>query len=104
MIAKQVIFMDEEGCVEGGILLDDMPNSQQVICGCCGGILDSDQYTILYEYPNWCNVSNEITGEDETINRLRKAVNDLSVDEVKEIFLGEKKLEVPEKIFEAMYF
>lgn len=92
MITRQVIFMDEEGRVEGGILVDDMPKEQYVICGCCGGILESDQYTILHVYPDWCNVSDEITGDDAELNETREIVNDLSVDEVKEIFLGEKTL------------
>lgn len=94
MTTKQVIFMDEEGCVEGGILVNDTPKEQYVICGCCGGILEPEQYTILYQYPDWCNVSDEITGGYAELDEIREKVNDLSVEEVKEIFLGEKELEV----------
>lgn len=102
---KQVIFMDKDGRVEGGILVDDSPKGQYVICGRCGEVLDSDEFTILHEYPEWGNVSDKIIGEDDNLlYRLRRAVDDLSVDEVKEIFLGEKKLEVPEPIFNALYF
>lgn len=53
MIAKQVLFSDEEGVVNDGILLD----SGEVICLCCGSVFEPGDYEIIDEYEEWENLS-----------------------------------------------
>ena len=62
MTTKQVKFLDKNSQeILGGILIDD----ETLICGCCGGVFDKDEWEdygieILKEYNNWANISNEI--------------------------------------------
>lgn len=55
---KQVSFKDYDGVVRGGILLDN----DDVICGCCGGIMESDDIEIVKVFDDWVDISNEILG------------------------------------------
>ena len=60
---KQVKFKDFEGTVFGGIL---DTNTGIVICGCCGGTLDSNdtqEFKIIEVYEDWVDISHEISGE-----------------------------------------
>lgn len=65
MTTKQVKFLDKNSQeILGGILIDD----ETLICGCCGGVFDRDEWEdigieILKEYNNWANISNEIVEE-----------------------------------------
>ena len=64
---KQIKFKDlENNIVHGGIMMDD----GNVICGCCGGIIESDEFEgnnkthiILKVFPNWVNLDEEICGD-----------------------------------------
>lgn len=56
METKQVKFMDEEGEIFGGILVD----GEYIICGCCGGVIEWNEVTILEKYNNWVNISDNI--------------------------------------------
>lgn len=60
---KQIKFYDkvnEE--IHGGILLDD----GDVICGCCGGLIESDDFKsdceVLEEFDTWVSLDEEIIG------------------------------------------
>ena len=55
---KQVKFIDD-GNILGGILLD----TGEIICGCCGGIIESDEAEIIEIYDDWINISDAIIGE-----------------------------------------
>lgn len=59
MYCKQIKFMDADGELRGGILMEN-----GVICGCCGGFfeLDDEDMTIVEEYGFWNDISNEIMG------------------------------------------
>lgn len=65
MTTKQVKFLDKNSQeILGGILIND----ETLICGCCGGVFDKDEWEdigieILKEYNNWANISNEIIEE-----------------------------------------
>lgn len=63
-MAKQVVFKDKfEGGVHAGIALDD----GSVICGCCGGLIELEDYTLIKEYEDWVNLEHEIIGDDDEI-------------------------------------
>ena len=64
MFCKQVKFMDADGVMRGGILIEG-EKDKGVICGCCGGFyeLDDEDMTIVEEYNFWNDISNEITGD-----------------------------------------
>lgn len=64
-MAKQCkIYNKESGLTHGAILLD----SGDVICGCCGGLIESDEigdkddcsHRILKIYSNWVDLSDSI--------------------------------------------
>ena len=59
MYAKQIQFKDDEDTIFGGILVND----EYIICGCCGGIFEKEEVTILKEFENWVDISEEIIGE-----------------------------------------
>lgn len=59
MKTQQIKFIDEEGSVLGGILIDD----EYIVCGCCGGILEVKEVEIIKYYNDWVNISEEIIGE-----------------------------------------
>lgn len=64
MTTKQVKFFDSENqAIHGGILIND----ETLICGCCGGVFNKDEWddlgiTIMEEYANWMNLDEEIVG------------------------------------------
>lgn len=57
METKQVKFMDNEGNIFGGIVVDD----EFLICGCCGGVLEKNEVKILATL-EWVPISDEILG------------------------------------------
>lgn len=57
MIATQVLFSDkEEDSVQAGIKLSD----GTVVCACCGGIFEPEDYTLIEEYEDWEDISDFI--------------------------------------------
>lgn len=60
MTTRQVKFKDPDGEILGGILVND----EFIICGCCGGVFEMEEVTILHRYPDWINISDEIKGEE----------------------------------------
>ncbi len=63
MITKQCAFIDENGDVFGGIYCQGVDrNHSFVICGCCGGIYELDEITIIEIFPNWVSITEEIMG------------------------------------------
>lgn len=64
-MAKQIRFKDlENNVIHGGILLDD----GNVICGCCGGLLEGIEegttWKALEVYNYWVELDAEICGDD----------------------------------------
>jgi hypothetical protein len=62
---KQIKFKDlENDVIHGGILLDN----GDVVCGCCGGLLEGIEKNITWEllevYDTWINLDEEICGDD----------------------------------------
>ena len=56
----QVLFRDEENNLCAGIRLDD----GRILCGCCGGILEPGEFTIVKIFTGWVNIFNAIAGLD----------------------------------------
>ena len=61
---KQVKFLDiENSAIHGGILTDD----GDIICGCCGGLLEADKngktWELLKVYKTWVDLDEAIMGE-----------------------------------------
>lgn len=85
---KQVIFMDSEGNIQGGIYCPDLHG---VICGCCGGLLDDDDIVIIHWYEDWLNISEEICGDDGAVlHELEEKVDRLTTSEIEAILDGKK--------------
>lgn len=65
MTTKQVKFFDgKDQEIHGGILIND----ETLICGCCGGVYDKDEWSdmgifILEEYDYWVSLEEEIMGD-----------------------------------------
>lgn len=57
MKIAQVIFRDEWGNACAGIRLDD----GRILCGCCGGIYEPEETTIVKVFNHWGDISNAIT-------------------------------------------
>lgn len=65
---KQVMFYDKANNMKhGGILMDN----GDIICGCCGGIIPSDEiggedddHVIIKVFKTWVNLDEEICGDD----------------------------------------
>lgn len=62
---RQIAFHDiENDTTSGGIMLQN----GDIICGCCGGILEASDEGITWNvvkfYDNWVNISDEIMGDD----------------------------------------
>ena len=57
----QVLFRDEENNLCAGIRLDD----GRVLCGCCGGIFEPEEITIVKVFHDWGDISNAIAGLDD---------------------------------------
>ena len=60
MEIAQVLFRDEENNLCAGIRLDD----GRVLCGCCGGILEPGELSIVKVFKDWENISDAIAGLD----------------------------------------
>lgn len=76
----QVIFLDSEGIVQAGIWNSD---TDEIICGCCGGIIESGNFVLLHIYNSWVNISNEICGDDgEILNKIKEKLNRPTVEEI----------------------
>jgi hypothetical protein len=61
---KQIKFIDNENdVIHGGIRLDN----GDVICGCCGGLIEAEEFAedceVLEEYETWTNLDEEIIGD-----------------------------------------
>lgn len=84
----QVIFMDNEGTVQAGIWNQDR---DEIICGCCGGTIESGDFVLLHIYDCWMNISDEICGDDgEILHEIEEKVDRLTADEIQAILNGEK--------------
>lgn len=64
-MAKQIMLRDlENGEIHGGIKLDN----GDVICGCCGGLLEKAEegttWETIREYSNWIDLTEEVCGSD----------------------------------------
>lgn len=54
---KQVMFMDDEGQIEAGIMVND----KEVICACCGALFEiGEDCHIIKEFDEWVNFSYDI--------------------------------------------
>lgn len=58
METKMVKFIDPDGEVLGGIMVDN----KFVICGCCGGVFEVEEITDI-KVLSWIDISEEILGE-----------------------------------------
>lgn len=73
-MARQIIFRDNfENSVHAGILLND----GTALCGCCGGILEPEDFRILHIYDYWVELEPQIAGNDS----LEIFTNDNLTDE-----------------------
>lgn len=57
-MTKQVLFLDLEGVVHAGLLLDD----GYIVCGCCGSLMEPGDYLLLHVYKEWVDIEEEICG------------------------------------------
>ena len=59
MEIRQVLFRDEENLLSAGIRLED----GRVICGCCGGIFEPEDITVVSDaiagLDNWKNLTDD---------------------------------------------
>ena len=68
-MARQVIFKDRfADDIHAGILLDN----GDIICGCCGCRVDSEDRSILRIYDSWVNLEANIAGEDSWFLSIEK--------------------------------
>lgn len=85
---KQVIFMDINGTVYSGIWNQER---DEIICGCCGGTIESGDFVLLHVYDEWLNITDEICGDDgEMFQEITEKVDRLSTSEI-EAILDRKK-------------
>lgn len=59
MKTDMVMFKDPDGEILGGIMVDD----KYIICGCCGGVFEVDEVTIIKSLA-WINISDAILGDE----------------------------------------
>ena len=89
---KQVIFMDNEGTVQAGIWNQDR---DEIICGCCGAIIESGDFVLLHIYDEWLNITDEICGDDgDILHEIEEKVDRLTISEIKAILDGKKEFNV----------
>ena len=85
---KQVIFMDNEGNVCSGIWNQDR---DEIICGCCGGTIESGDFVLLNIYDEWLNITDEICGDDgDILHEIEEKVDRLTTSEIEAILDGKK--------------
>ena len=80
-MTKQVLFLDLEGTVHAGLLLDD----GCIVCGCCGSLVELGDYLLLYVYKKWVNIEEEICGDDLLLKDFQRKVDSLSTEEMGKI-------------------
>ena len=80
-MTKQVLFLDLEGTVHAGLLLDD----GNIICGCCGSLVELGDYLLLHVYKKWVGIEEEICGDDLLLKDFQKKVDNLSTKEMAKI-------------------
>lgn len=80
-MTKQVLFLDLEGVVHAGLLLDD----GYIVCGCCGFLMEPDEYLLLHVYKKWVDIEEEICGDDLLLKDFQRKVDSLSVKEMEKI-------------------
>ena len=79
----QVIFMDNEGTVQAGIWNKDR---DEIICGCCGGTIESGDFVLFHVFEEWLNISDEICGDDgEMFHEIEKKINAMMPDQIQAI-------------------
>lgn len=85
---KQVIFMDNEGNVCSGIWNQD---KNEIICGCCGGTIESGDFVLLHIFNDWLNISDEICEDDgEKFQEMEEKVDHMTTSEIEAILDGKK--------------
>lgn len=80
-MTKQVLFLDLEGVVHAGLLLDD----GNIICGCCGSLMRPGSYLLLHVYKEWVDIEEEICGDDLLLKDFQRKVDSLSIKEMEKI-------------------
>ena len=89
---KQVIFMDINGIVYSGIWNQER---DEIICGCCGGTIESGDFVLLHVYDAWLNITDEICGDDgEMFQEIEEKVDRLTTSEIEAILDGKKDFNV----------
>lgn len=84
----QVIFMDNEGTIQAGIWNQDR---DEIICGCCGAIIESGDFVLLHIYDEWLNITDEICGDDgDILHEIEEKVDRLTTSEIEAILDGKK--------------
>lgn len=73
-----VLFRDEEGNVDFGLLL---PAHQEIICFCCGAVLDPEDVEILHDFGGVAYLEQAVASG---------GFYDELPDELKPIYTGEK--------------
>lgn len=63
---KQVLFADIDSPIHYGLLTED----GNIICLCCGGIIEPEDYKIVKVYPDWLNLDSVV--EDEIADEEKK--------------------------------
>lgn len=80
-MTKQVLFLDLEGVVHAGLLLDD----GYIVCGCCGSLMEPGDYLLLHVYKEWVDIEEEICGDDLLLKDFQRKVDSLSTKEIEKI-------------------
>ena len=80
-MTKQVLFLDLEGVVHAGLLLDD----SYIVCGCCGSLMEPGDYLLLHVYKEWVDIEEEICGDDLLLKDFQRKVDSLFVKEMEKI-------------------
>ena len=62
-MVQQCKFIDDEENILGGIYCKFDNGDEYIICGCCGGIVDPSEVTVVEIFSDWINISDEIKGE-----------------------------------------
>ena len=89
---KQVIFMDINGTVYGGIWNQDR---DEIICGSCGETIKSGDFVLLHIYDEWLNITDEICGDDgDILHEIKEKVDHLTTSEIEAILDGKKEFNV----------